>query len=130
MTLFSDVDWLIVGAVATFLLFGRENAQVLRTLGRLYGKAVRLKQELLTEFSKAADLPAPGGGAPASLRAALLGIASDGGRVSGIPVAVSVAPQPPRAPSSVPAGPWTGGSPVTSWSTTAPRPDDQWEVVG
>lgn len=123
MALFSDLDWLIIAAVALFLLFGRQNADTLRTLGRWYGKAVHLKQELLTEFSRAAELPISGGAPAASIRAALLGVASSppaGSR--GIPVAVRTPPSPDPVPWVPAEVPWTGGSPVPYWSTNAGFP--------
>jgi len=129
MALFSDIDWVIIAAVAAFLLFGRENAQALRTLGRWYGRALRLKQELLAEVSKATDLPLAGSGGPsASLRATLLGMGPEAARASRIPTAVSA---PPAAPARVPPSPnlpWTGGSPILSWSVTgaAPSPTEEW----
>src|SRR5208282_3347041 len=119
MGLFSDLDWLIIAAVAVFLLFGQGNRDALRTLGRWYGRANRLKQELLTEFSKAADLPTSGGGTPVSLRSTLLGMDPAVGRASGIPAAVCLPPVAPLAPVSAPDAPWTGGQPVPTWSTTA-----------
>jgi hypothetical protein len=120
VALFSDIDWLIIVAVAVFLLFGRENGQVLRTLGRWYGRAGRLKQELLSEFSKAADLPLPPPGQPLSIRGALLGLEPPPTRASGIPLPVRVPPT--TAPAAVPATgtPWTGGLPVPTWSMTVP----------
>jgi len=48
MALFSDVDWVIVAAVAVYLLFGKGNTDILRTMGRWYGRAGRIKQELLS----------------------------------------------------------------------------------
>ena len=120
MGLFSDIDWLIIVAVAVFLLFGRENAQVLRTLGRWYGRAGRLKQELLTEFTKAADLPLPAAGQPLSIRGALLGLEPPPTRMSGIPVPVRVPPATAPAPVPVTVAPWTGGLPVPTWSMTMP----------
>ncbi len=81
---------------------------------------MRLKQELLSEVAKAADLPLVAGGNPASLRAALLGADSAAvGRV-GIPAAVRVAPAlatPIELPFPAPL-PWTGGYPVATWATT------------
>jgi len=119
MGLFSDVDWVIIGIVAAFLLFGRENAQVLRTLGRWYGRAVRLKQEMLNEVSKAADLPIAPGGA-ASIRSAILGLDPVVPRGPGIPATVA---RPPVAAVARPADvPWTGGSPTLSWSVTGEPP--------
>ncbi len=118
--MFSDIDWMIIAVVAAFLLFGRENAQVVRTLGRWYGRAIRLKQDLLSEVSKAADLPI-GNGAP-SLRSALLGLDPAVARASAIPAAVTVPPAAlPRLPPP-PGVPWTGGSPILSWSVTGGVP--------
>ena len=71
MALFSDIDWIIVLAVAAFLLLGKDSGQFLRTAGRWYARAGRLKQELLGEFARAADLPLPPPGAPLTIRGAL-----------------------------------------------------------
>jgi hypothetical protein len=74
MTLFSQLDWLVLIAVAAFFLLGRDSGAILRQLGRWYGRAVNLKRELLSELTEAAGLPnVPGGGGPGSLRAVLLG---------------------------------------------------------
>jgi len=119
MALFSDVDWVIIAAVAAFLLLGKDNGATLHTLGRWYGRAMRAKQELLGEFTKAADLPiAPG--QPLSIRGTLLGVDQPATHVSGIPAAVRVPPAAPFTPSYDPAFPWTGGAPVPTWSTTVP----------
>jgi hypothetical protein len=122
MALFSDIDWTIIAVVAAFLLFGRDNAQTVRTLGRLYGRALRLKQELLSEVSKATDLPLGGSGGPPSLRAALLGMDPDVARASRVPAAVSRPPLLPTMPPPTPNIPWTGGSPILSWSVTGAVP--------
>ena len=119
MALFSDVDWVIIAVVAAFLLFGKGNTQTLRTLGRWYGRAMRMKQELLGEFAKAADLPVATG-TNLSIRGTLLGIDPPATQVSGIPAAVRVPPSAPYAPSYEPSLPWTGGYPVPTWSTTSP----------
>lgn len=119
MALFSDVDWVIIAVVAAFLLFGKDSAQTLRTLGRWYGRAMRMKQELLGEFAKVADLPV-GAGANLSIRDTILGIDAPRNQVSGIPAAVRVPPSAPFPPSYEPSLPWTGGYPVPTWSTTAP----------
>jgi len=125
MALFSDVDWVIIAVVAAFLLLGKDNAGTLRTLGRWYGRALRMKQELLCELTKAVDLPtAPG--QPLSIRGAILGIDPPATHVSGIPAAVRVPPTVPFTPSYDPTVPWTGGYPVPTWSTTAPPgPEDR-----
>jgi hypothetical protein len=90
--LFSDVDWVILLGVAAFFLFGQGNGAMLRTIGRYYGRAMRLKQDLLTEFTQAAELPTAPGGKPLSIRQALLGFDETGRPISGIPAAVAVAP--------------------------------------
>jgi len=127
MALFSDVDWMIIAVVAAFLLLGKENAGTLRMLGRLYGRALRMKQELLGEFTKAVDLPiAPG--QPLSIRGAILGVDPPVTHMSGIPAAVRVPPTAPFSPSYDPVLPWTGGYPVPTWSTTAPRTPSDREV--
>jgi hypothetical protein len=118
MALFSDLDWLIIAAVAVFLLFGRENTQALRTLGRWYGRALKLKQELLSELTRAADLPMPPAGTPLSVRGALLGLVPDVPTAPSFPVAPAPS-VPAPAPSPFPPNlPWTGGYPVASWSMT------------
>ena len=130
MALFSDIDWIIIAAVAVFLLFGKENAQTLRTLGRWYGRAVRLKQELLGELTKAMDLPAVPG-PTTSLRGTLLGLDGSWDHASGIPAAVRVPPAalpPPPVVPVVPSFPWTGGYPIPTWSTTAPAGPGSGEV--
>jgi hypothetical protein len=126
MALFSDLDWVIIAVVAVVLLFGKENGQLLRTLGRWYGRAGRLKQELLGELTKAVDLPiAPR--QPLSIRGALLGLDSPVAHVSGIPAAVRVAPTLPFVPSYEPTLPWTGGYPVATWSMTVAPPASERE---
>lgn len=121
MGLFSDVDWVIIAAVAAFLLFGRENTQTLRTLGRWYGRAVHLKQDLLSEVTKAADLPVSGA---TGLRSALLGLDAPAARARGIPAAVTTPPAPP-VPPTFPGVPWTGGTPILSWSVTGAPPSTE-----
>lgn len=125
MALFSDLDWVIIAAVAVFLLFGKENGQLLRTFGRWYARAGRIKQELLGELTKAVDLPiAPG--QPLSIRGALLGLDPPVTHVRGIPAAVRVAPTAPFTPTYEPTLPWTGGYPVATWSTTvSPSPSER-----
>ncbi len=119
MALLSDIDWMIILAVGGFLLFGKGNGEAVRTLGRWYGRAARLKQELLGEFAKAADLPLPAGGSPSSLRAALLGLGAEAPTARGIPVAVTTPPVGPPSPSPVdPIAPWGGGYLATSWSSS------------
>jgi hypothetical protein len=124
VALFSDIDWLIILAVGAFLLFGERGGATVRQLGRWYGRAMRLKQELVGEVAKAADLPLPAGAPSGSLRAALLGLDAPRGAAVGIPAAVRTPPVGPSAPESPVPLPWTGGSPVTSWSTTYVTPVD------
>lgn len=70
MALFSDVDWIVILAVAAFLLFGSQGRDFVRQIGRLYGRAMRLKSELLSEITQSTGLPT---GTSGSLRQALLG---------------------------------------------------------
>lgn len=119
MALFSEIDWVILLAAAAFLLLGKENGQLLRTVGRWYGRAGKLKQELLSEFTRAAEIPAPPGG-PLSIRGALLGLDPTPTRVSGIPVAVTTPPAVLARAIEPTWVPWTGGYPTATWSTTVP----------
>jgi len=119
MALFSDVDWVIIAVVAAFLLLGKDSAGTLRTFGRWYGRALRMKQELLGEFTRASGVPIASGPA-LSIRGAILGVDPPATHVSGIPAAVRVAPAVPLTPSYESTVPWTGGYPVPTWSTTAP----------
>lgn len=130
MALFSDIDWVIVVAVAAFLLLGKGNIEVLRTVGRWYGRAGRLKQDLLSEFTRAADLPAPGTPGQVSFRAALLGLDPPVSHVSGIPAVVTTPPVVPVR--NLPFGgsaPWTDGYPTPTWSMTVPAISDPIEVT-
>lgn len=130
MALFSDIDWVILLAVAAVLLFGKGNGEVLRTLGRWYGRAGRLKQELLSEFTKAAELPTPPPGAPLSIRGALLGIEPTVTHVRGIPAVVRTPPAAPPEPSPiVPSHPWTGSYPTPTWSVTIAAPTVDPEAI-
>ena len=130
MGLFSDLDWVIILAVAAFLLFGQGNRDALRTLGRWYGRANRLKQDLLSEFSRAADLPAPAGGIAGSFRSALLGMDPALERASAVPAPVARTPPPrPVAPLPPPDMLWTGSYPVPTWSTTAPAGYSSTEAI-
>ncbi len=132
MALFSDIDWLIILAAALFLLLGKDTGQVLRTLGRWYGRAGQLKQELLGEFSRAADLPPLPAGAPLSVRGMLLGIDPVPSQRTGIPAAVHTPPGPVPGTPPVPGpplSPWTGGAPIPTWSMTMPVAPSEWEVT-
>lgn len=100
MALFSDIDWMILLGAGAFLLLGKENAAVLRTLGRYYGRFVRLKNELLGEVAKAADLPlvAAPGGPRLTLRQSILGWEGELGRTpTAVPAAVAAPALPPTA---------------------------------
>lgn len=119
MALLSDIDWLIILAVGALLLFGQQNGAFIRQLGRYYGRAMRLKQELLSEVTKAADLPRPLAGQSLSIRNALLGLDPPSGSRPGIPAAVSVAPIAPiRAPDET--LPWSGSGSFGTWSVALP----------
>ncbi len=73
MSLFSDMDWVILLGVGALVLFGDGGTQAVRTLGRWYGRAVRMKRQMLAEVAEAADVPVPLAGQPTSLRSMLLG---------------------------------------------------------
>lgn len=73
MSLFSDMDWVILLAVGALVLFGDGGTQAVRTLGRWYGRAVRMKRQMLAEVAEAAEIPVPVAGQPTSLRSMLLG---------------------------------------------------------
>lgn len=123
MALFSDIDWIIIVAVGVLLLFGSKNgAGVMRTIGRYYGRLMTVKQQMIGEVSKAAEIPAPLPGRPTSLRAAFLGMdSSSTDHVSGIPAVVTVPPTAPYRPTSAPEVPWTGaGFPTPTWSVALP----------
>jgi hypothetical protein len=90
MALFSDIDWVVILAVGGFLLLGPNNQGMLRTVGRLYARAMNLKNELLGEVAKSAGLPPPNG-QPISLRDMLLREPSSIDR-SSIPLAVVAPP--------------------------------------
>ena len=72
MALFSDIDWTILLAVGAVLLLGKDGGTVLKQVGRLYGRMNRLKTEILSDFARAADIPAPVPGQVVSIRQALL----------------------------------------------------------
>jgi hypothetical protein len=124
VALFSDIDWVILLAAAAFLFLGKDNAQLLRTVGRWYGRAGQLKQELLAEFSKAAEIPVPVNG-PLTIRGALLGLDPTPTQASGIPAAVTTAPGPAARPIEPAWIPWTGGYPTPTWSMTLPVVPDE-----
>ncbi len=120
MALASDMDWVIILAVGTFLLFGTKGAGTMRTIGRWYGRAIRMKQQMLGEFTKAVDMPLPTPGQPLSIRSALLGLEPLPSHTGGTPVAVSTAPSAPYRPTLEPSLPWTGSYPVPTWSMAIP----------
>ncbi|MHB1435306.1 MAG: hypothetical protein ACYCPN_05270 [Thermoplasmata archaeon] len=73
MSLFSDMDWIILLGVGALVLFGDGGTQAVRTLGRWYGRAIRMKRQMLAEVAEAAEIPVPVAGQPTSLRSMLLG---------------------------------------------------------
>jgi hypothetical protein len=119
MALLSDVDWLIILAAGGFLLFGQSSGAFVRQLGRYYGRAMRLKQELLSDVMRAAELPAPAPGQPLSLRAAILGLES---RAPAHPIgAAAVAPIPGTSIRSAgETGSETGNTSFGTWSVAVP----------
>jgi hypothetical protein len=117
MALFSDVDWAILLVIGAFLFFGPENRAVLRTLGRYYGRAMRMRQELLSEVTQATELPLGPGGRSTSLRGALLGGGPLSAPAPSIPAAVTQAPVLTYPPSG---SAWTGVMGPQSWSFALP----------
>ena len=89
MALLSDIDWIILLGVAAILLFGRGNTELLRTLGRWYGRAIHLKQELLAEVTRAAEIPPPLPNHPISVRSTLLGWEPESTERSHVPLTVA-----------------------------------------
>jgi Sec-independent protein translocase protein TatA len=73
MSIFSDMDWIILLGVGALILFGNGGTQAVRTLGRWYGRAIRMKRQMLAEVAEAADIPVPLEGQPTSLRSMILG---------------------------------------------------------
>jgi hypothetical protein len=91
MALFSDIDWIVVAAVGAFLLFGPRGREFVRQMGRLYGRAMGFKAEMMKEISASSGLPPRGTHPIDSLRASLLG-----------PVETVAAPGLRTIPDSVP----------------------------
>lgn len=119
MALLSDVDWLIILAVGGLLLLGRGNTDFLRTLGRWYSRALHLKQELLSEVTRAADLPTPSPDRPLSVRSALLGWETDEAAHSRVPLAVPmVTALTHAAPSAMT---WVNSVGPQQWSVATTR---------
>jgi hypothetical protein len=96
--------------VAAFLLFGQKSGTFVREAGRWYGRAMRLKGELLGELRRAAELPIPTAGATPSIRAALFEWEPRSDGVSPL----SAGPRPAYAAAA------TG-----SWSVARPPPSSE-----
>lgn len=119
MALLSNIDWMIILAVGGLLLFGRANPELLRTLGRWYGKLLRLKQELLSEVTRAADLPTPSPERPISIRSAMFGLDTTPAARSQAPLAVAtVAAVFPSTPSAMT---WVNSVGPEQWSIATTR---------
>jgi hypothetical protein len=74
VSLFSDIDWIVILGVGAFLLLGNQGAPFVRQLGRLYARALKLKSEMLNEVTTSAGLPAGALSSSASVRSRLLGL--------------------------------------------------------
>lgn len=107
MALLSDVDWIIILAVGAFLLLGQQSGDVMRTVGRYYGRFLRIKQDVLSELTRAADLPVLATGATPSIRNTFLAAVEPLPASAHIPLAVSTPPSTPVA--AVVAGTGMGG---------------------
>lgn len=56
MSLFSDVDWVIILIIAGVLLLGgNNNKELLRTAGRMYAKVMRMRDEFLRDLKVSID---------------------------------------------------------------------------
>ncbi len=117
MALFSDIDWIILLGVGGLLLLGPNNPQLLRTVGRWYGRAMRLKQELLSEVSRAAEIPSLADGRAPSLRSTLLGLDEAPAGRSAVPVAVATVPVLAGAPP--PSMTWVNSVGPQQWSVVS-----------
>jgi Sec-independent protein translocase protein TatA len=123
MALLSDMDWLIILAVGAFLLVGKADPQLLRTVGRWYGKAMHLKQELLSEVTRSADIPLPTADHPISIRNTLLGLEATEPTASRVPMAVA------RPPVAVAMASTLSSSPVPAMTWVNSLGPEQWSVV-
>jgi hypothetical protein len=123
MALLSDIDWLIILAVGGFLLLGKGDPQLLRTVGRWYGKVVHLKQELLSEVTREAGIPNLSNGQPLSIRNAFLGLDHEDPSRAQVPIAVARAPM---AIASVAAASSTLAPAMTWVNSVGPH---QWSVA-
>lgn len=97
MALFSDVDWIVLLAVAAFLLFGSQGREVVRNLGRLYARAMRFRADMMREITSSTGLPVGAGGTSGTIREALLG-SSD---LAAPPPAPATSPYLPAMPGLV-----------------------------
>jgi Sec-independent protein translocase protein TatA len=123
MALLSDMDWLIILAVGAFLLVGKGDPQLLRTVGRWYGKVMHLKQELLSEVTRAADVPELAGGRPVSIRSTLLGLNETERASSQAPIAVA------RPPVAVAMASFASHTPTPAMTWVNSLGPQQWSVV-
>jgi hypothetical protein len=126
MALLSDMDWLIILAVGGFLLIGKGDPQLLRTVGRWYGKAIHLKQELLAEVTKGTEIPTAALGRPVSIRNTLLGLEADEVVRSPVPLAVAQAPMVLAtasvvSPTGAPGMTWVNSIGPQQWSVATTR---------
>ncbi|MGC2035543.1 MAG: hypothetical protein WA761_08900, partial [Thermoplasmata archaeon] len=95
-----------------------------RRIGRYYGRAMRLKQELLAELTKEADLPFGANGRGISLRGVLLGDEpAPAGSSAHVPIAVAQPfPSPGPAALRVTSTGTVGAVGAEDWSVAAPGP--------
>jgi Sec-independent protein translocase protein TatA len=126
MALLSDMDWLIILAVGAFLLVGKADPHLLRTVGRWYGKAMHLKQELLSEVTRAADLPALPTVQSVSIRNTLLGLNDTELAPSHVPIAVArasplIAMATTASSTPTPALTWVNSVGPQQWSVVSTR---------
>jgi hypothetical protein len=126
MALLSDIDWLIILVVGGLLLLGNGDPQLLRTIGRWYGRAMHLKQELLSEVTRETGLPTASTGPALSIRGTLLGLDAEDAPRAHVPVAVARTPGAlaPVAVGSYPVAPamtWVNSVGPQQWSLASTR---------
>jgi len=129
MALFSDVDWVIIAAVAVVLFLGPQGQPFVRQMGRWYGRLLRLKAEIMSDVTSSLGTTTGVSPPDTSIRAAILG--------SGPPAQSASAPvlipsQPGVLTQTQPVGLWAvetqtlgaGMGVVTWWGMTTSAPGE------
>ncbi len=64
MSLFSDVDWVILLLVGGLLLLGGNNKELLRSVGRMYARVTRMRDEFMNDLRVSVNETSPAPAAP------------------------------------------------------------------